>query len=184
MRHAVVRFALALPLLAAPLAARAQGATAAAAFRAEYLKQLDDTEKKLVSLAEAIPQDKYGWRPGPGVRSISEVYMHIAGADMMIPNALGLKPPAMGRDDETRISDKKLVVEALKKSFAHARAAAAAVKDDEMGAPVKLFGQDNTKLGVLFLMAYHLHEHLGQSIAYARTVGVTPPWSVKPASGN
>ena len=184
MRHSLVRLALALPLLAAPAAARAQAPTAAVAFRAEYLKQLDDTEKKLVSLAEAIPQDKYGWRPMAGVRSISEVYMHIAGADMMIPSALGLKPPAgLARDAETRVTDKAQVVDALKASFAHARAAAAAVADDDMGAPVKLFGQPNTKLGVLFLMAYHLHEHLGQSIAYARSVGVTPPWSMK-AGGN
>ena len=180
MRRSAVRLALALPLLLAPAITRAQGATAAAAFRAEYLKQLDDTEKKLVALAEAIPQDKYGWRPGPGVRSISEVYMHIAGADMMIPSALGLKPPAgMARDAETKVTEKAQVIDALRKSFAHARSAADAVKDEEMGAPVKLFGQDNTKMGVLFLMAYHLHEHLGQSIAYARTVGVTPPWSAK-----
>ncbi|MBI3791893.1 MAG: DinB family protein, partial [Gemmatimonadetes bacterium] len=144
MRRSLARLALVLPLAAAPLAARAQGVTAAAAFRAEYLRQLDDAEKKLVSLAEAIPQDKYGWRPGPGVRSISEVYMHIAGADLMIPSALGLKPPAMNRDDETKVTDKKQVVEALKKSFAHARAAAAAVKDEELGAPVKLFGAENT----------------------------------------
>ncbi len=182
MRRTAVRFALALPLLAAPAAVRAQAPTAAAAFRTEYLKQLDDTEKKLVSLAEAIPQEKYSYRPMAGVRSISEVYMHIAGADMMIPNALGLKPPApMARDAETKVTDKKEVVAALKASFVHARAAAAAVQDEDMGAPVKLFGQDNTKLGVLFLMAYHLHEHLGQSIAYARAVGVVPPWSVKQA---
>ena len=180
MRRSAVRLALALPLLMAPVGVRAQTPTAAAAFRSEYLKQLDDTEKKLVSLAEAIPQDKYSWRPMAGVRSISEVYMHIAGADLMIPNALGLKAPMpMMRDAETKVTDKKEVVEALKASFTHARAAAAAVKDEDMGAPVKLFGQESTKLAVLFLMAYHLHEHLGQSIAYARSVGVVPPWSAK-----
>ena len=105
--------------------------------------------------------------------------MHIAGADMMIPNALGLKPPAgLARDAETKLTDQAQVVDALKASFAHARAAAAAVTDAEMGAPVKPFGQPHTRLGVLFLMAYHLHEHLGQSIANARSVGVTPPWSM------
>lgn len=180
MRRSLVRLALALPLVAAPSLVRAQAVTAAAAFRTEYLKQLDEAEKKFVQLAEAVPQDKYGWRPGPGVRSISEVYMHVAGADLMIPSALGLKPPAgMARDAETKVTEKAQVIDALHKSFEHARKAAAAVTDEDMGAPVKLFGQDNTKMGVLFLMAYHLHEHLGQSIAYARTVGVTPPWSMK-----
>lgn len=178
MRRTVVRLALALPLLAAPALARAQAPSAAAAFKSEYLKQLDDIEKKLVQLAEAVPQDKYGWRPAKGVRSISEVYMHIAGANMMIPGALGVKPPmALPRDAETTWTDKAQVVDALKKSLAHARTIVNAVKDEDMGQEVKLFGSTSTKLGVIFLIAYHMHEHLGQSIAYARSVGVTPPWS-------
>src|SRR6266545_3794657 len=60
---------------AAPALAPAPG------FRADALAQLDDVGKKIVDLAQAVPAEKYGWRPAEGVRSVSEVYMHIAGAN-------------------------------------------------------------------------------------------------------
>src|SRR5882724_4245997 len=68
-------------------------ATTASGPRAELLRQLDDAQQKLVALAEAIPQEKYSWRPGEGVRSVSEVYMHVAGANYLIPRAVGVNPP-------------------------------------------------------------------------------------------
>jgi hypothetical protein len=82
---------------------------------ADLLKNLDDTEKKIVSLAEAVPADKYTWRPAEGVRSISEVFMHIAGANYMIPTALGARRlPGLSRDMEKKVTDKAKVVEQLK----------------------------------------------------------------------
>src|SRR5476651_1724946 len=89
---------LALSLLAAP-AARAQAPAAAPAapasgFRAEALGQQAYGEKQILDLAEATPADKYGWRPGAGVRSISEVYMHIAGGNYLLMGFAGTKAPA------------------------------------------------------------------------------------------
>ena len=168
--------ALAVAFAALPSAASAQGAL----FRAEYLKQLDDIEKKYVQLAEATPADKYGWRPGKGVRSMGEVFLHVAGANFMIPGALGMKSPVMtGNDFETKTTDKAQIVDLLKKSIAHARAAATHVTDADMAQEVNLFGMKLSKLGVLLLIANHLHEHMGQSIAYARSNGIVPPWSAK-----
>lgn len=147
-------------------------------FRGEVLKQIADAEKKTISLAQTMPQEKYSWRPAPGVRSVSEVYMHIAGANFLLPNFIGAKmPPGLDRNMEKTVTDRAKVVEMLQKSFAHIREAVMNMKDEDLNTEVKMFGNTTTKRGALLLMSDHMHEHLGQSIAYARTNGVTPPWS-------
>ena len=148
-------------------------------FRDLFLDQLKDVEGKVVSLAEAMPQEKYTWRPADGVRSVSEVFTHIAGANYMLPNFIGIKPPAGMSPALAKETDKAKVVEALKASFEHVRQGVMNLADADLEKPVKLFGRATNYEGVLFLMANHMHEHLGQSIAYARTNGVTPPWSKK-----
>jgi uncharacterized damage-inducible protein DinB len=143
---------------------------------ADLLKNLDDTQKKFVSLAEAVPADKYTWRPAEGVRSISEVYMHIAGANYMIPAGMGVAPPpGLSPDMEKKVTDKAKVVEQLKQSFEHLRKALEGASELEKTA--KLFGRDSTNGAVQVLILTHLHEHLGQAIAYARMNKVTPPWA-------
>ena len=151
---------------------------APAGFRGEVLADLAALEKKLVGLAEVTPQEKYSWRPGPGVRSISEVFMHVAGANFFIPGAIGVKPPAgLTRDIEKTVTEKAKVIETLKQSFAHVRQAITDTPDADLDKSIKLFGRPSTTRAAISAMATHTHEHLGQSIAYARTNGVKPPWS-------
>ena len=166
-----------LSALAFPAAAPADDSTVppGASFRAEFLAQLDDVEKKLLSLAEAIPQEKYGWRPGEGVRSTSEVFLHIAGGNYFLATFLGADAPKNDYDLEKIVTRKADVIVELKKSFDHLHAAAS--RTTELEKPVKMFGTSTTNRGVLVTVLSHLHEHLGQSIAYARMNGVTPPWS-------
>jgi uncharacterized damage-inducible protein DinB len=143
---------------------------------ADLLKNLDDTQKKIVSLAEAVPADKYTWRPAEGVRSISEVFMHIAGANYMIPAGLGVPAPSgLKPDMEKTVTDKAKILEHLKQSFEHQRKVLAGATD--LAKPVKLFGRESTSGATQVLIVTHLHEHLGQAIAYARMNKVTPPWS-------
>ena len=151
-------------------------------FQTEYLRQLDAAEKKLSSLAEALPADKYGWRPGAGVRSIGEVVGHVAAANWLFISFVGVKPPA-GTDPSgfEKIADKAKLIAVLKDSFAAARRAAASAGAADFDTMVKMFGRDASVREVYLTSATHLHEHLGQLIAYARSVGVTPPWSEKPA---
>jgi uncharacterized damage-inducible protein DinB len=170
---------LVLTCAAVSLTAQSTPAKVVPGFRGLFLKQLDDVQSKVVSLAEAVPQEKYSWRPAEGVRSISEVYGHIASANYFLPNFIGVKPPATFTPAIAKETDKAKLVEALKSSFEHLRQVALNMPDADLEKPVKLFGQDTTYEGVLFLIANHMHEHLGQSIAYARTNGVTPPWSKK-----
>jgi uncharacterized damage-inducible protein DinB len=161
------------PRPAAVVAAPAPG------FRAEYAAEVDSVGKKLTDLAEAIPADKYGWRPATGVRSVGEVFMHVVGGNSYIPTFLGAKPMAgVTRDSEKTVTDKAQIVDLLKKSLAHAKAAGLAVSDADLEKKVKTFGgREMTERQVLTLILNHLHEHLGQEIAYARSIGVTPPWS-------
>ena len=146
-------------------------------FRADFLHDLDEVQKKIVDLAEAVPADKYDWRPAPGVRSISEVYMHIAGGNYVLASFVGMKPPGYDTRSLEAITEKPRVLEELKKSFANLRAAALNTSDADLDKTVKMFGNDITERAAFLNALTHLHEHLGQSIAYARVNGVVPPWT-------
>jgi uncharacterized damage-inducible protein DinB len=153
-------------------------AAPASGLRAELVKQCIDVEKKLVDLAQAMPQEKYSWRPGEGVRSVSEVYMHVVGANYFFPSFVGVKPPeGLSRDMEKTVTEKAKVVEMLRNSFEHLRQAILSKSDSDLDSPAKLFGQETTVRDVLLTTVTHMHEHLGQSIAYARMNGVVPPWT-------
>jgi uncharacterized damage-inducible protein DinB len=180
--------ALALPFVAAPAALAKQPQNAAAAaqsvpktppkavgFRAEFLVNLDETQEKILELADSIPAEKYTWRPTAEVRSVSEVFMHIAGGNYFLSTFIGAEPPKMTIDLEKDVTRKGDVIAELKRSFEHLRTAANSVRDFEK--PVKMFGNQTTARGVLVTILSHLHEHLGQSITYARMNGVVPPWS-------
>jgi len=171
-----------LLLVAGVIPAAAQEAAPAKppSFKDAYLFLLKDTQSKFVRLAEAMPAEKYSWRPGDGVRSVSEVYMHVAGANYFFLSMVGVKPPAgISRDMEKTVTEKEKVVAAIKASFDNAASAVAGLSDADMSKETKMFGRPATYESVLFFMTSHMHEHLGQSIAYARTNGVVPPWSQK-----
>jgi uncharacterized damage-inducible protein DinB len=192
-RCLVNKLARALPVLVLVIAfatSAAPGQTATTAspstpavsgLRGDVIWQLSDVEKKLVGLAEATPQEKYAWRPAPGIRSVSEVYMHVVGGNYFLTTFLGAKmPEGFSRDMEKTVTEKAKVVEAMKKSFDHARKAVEATPDSDLDKKVKFFGQEPSERMMLIVLVSHGHEHLGQSIAYARTNGIAPPWSEGP----
>lgn len=147
-------------------------------FRGDFLNQMQDTEKKLEDLAQAMPDSTYGWRPMEGVRSVSEVYIHIAGANYLFPRFFGVKPPeGLDKDAEKNITEKSKVVEYLRTSFDHIRQAVLQTLDDSLNNPTKMFGEETTYRGAIFTAATHMHEHLGQAIAYAQMNRVVPPWT-------
>ena len=150
-------------------------------------RDLEQVEQKMVGLAEAIPEEQWGWRPGEGVRSIGEVFMHVAADNYFLPAMMGAAAPAetgIRGDDfntavayERRTMNKAQTIEVMRASFAHMRDAVNAVSHDDLHANHSFFGNEMTGIQIWLLTATHLHEHLGQTIAYARSVGVTPPWS-------
>jgi uncharacterized damage-inducible protein DinB len=152
---------------------------AAESYREEALARADVLAKKFSDLSERVPADKYGWRPADGVRSISEVLLHVAAVNYALPRVFGTQPPAgfdmRGYDKST--SDKAEITPKVKDSFVHFRAAIEKLTAADADKPVKMFGRDTTMRGAVLMSLEHLSEHLGQSIAYARSNGVVPPWS-------
>lgn len=159
------------------IAALAQAPAQPAGVRGELLAQLDDAASKLEQLGGAIPQDKLAWRPGTGVRSASEVLMHVTGGNYYIVSFVGIKPPAGIPEGETQITDRAQAIAQMRRSFEHVRSAIRGMSDADLDKPATMFGQQTTYRGVLLTTVTHAHEHLGQLIAYARSNGVVPPWS-------
>ncbi len=167
-------------------AARAadQAAPAPSGVKGEMLMWISDAGDKLGQLAEAMPESKYSWRPADGVRSPGEVFMHVASANFGLPSFFGVKPPA-GFDFATyekSLTRKADIQKALADSFAHVKKALMAASDADLDKPAEFFGMKTTVRGGWLLVLSHTHEHLGQSIAYARMNGVVPPWSAKQAA--
>lgn len=161
-----------------PTVAQVPNAAPAAGARAEFLEGLAYYEQRFTRLAGAIPAEKYAWRPGEGVRSIGEVYAHITAANYGVAHAFGMQPPT-GLDFKAiqAAADKAKITQLLKDSFAHLRQAILAINDGDMDKPQKMFGRQTTVRGAFTMIIGHFGEHLGQSIAYARVSGITPPWT-------
>lgn len=194
MRRSLKSAALAAAVLAfvtvAPSArAQASGgdlmnATTTAEVKKRFLLDLDTLHAKFKALAEAIPAEKYTWRPAPGVRSVGEAFMHVASEYYVFtPMAYGLAPSPLVVRSEAGFkafeaqSAKTDVLKHLDEGYAFMRAAIAGTDVNALSGTRKLFGGDRTIIETSFIMSGDLHEHLGQLIAYARAQGVKPPWS-------
>jgi uncharacterized damage-inducible protein DinB len=162
-----------------PPAMDVNSGAAASGFRAEFLDEIAYYEQRYTRLAEAMPAEKYSWRPAPGVRSIGEVFAHITMANYGIAQALGTAPPA-GADPKTITAlsnDKPKLLQTMKESFAHFRLAILALHDSDADKPQDMFNRHTTLRGSFIVITGHFGEHLGQSIAYARMNGIVPPWT-------
>ncbi|HXQ25431.1 MAG TPA: DinB family protein [Candidatus Acidoferrales bacterium] len=149
-------------------------------FRQQAVNELKGVQREIVSLAQAMPQEKYTWRPAEGVRSVSEVYLHLAGANFGLTAVAGA-PPSPGfkfQGFEKSTTDKAKIVELLNQSFEYAETSIGNMSDADLLKPLK-FQEFNSVGDVVFHIVSHAHEHLGQSIAYARMNGVVPPWTAE-----
>jgi uncharacterized damage-inducible protein DinB len=174
---AVLLSVLFLPGLFIPFAAHAQQIPAGVG--EGWLGEFNHAAGQVLALAEATPADKFTWRPGPGVRSVSEVYMHIAISDYYYLSNSGVNAATevlskVTPETENKVTDKAEVIrwvkdaqELVRKSYPKA----------DLRKKTKFFGRDTTVDAVYLRCLIHSYEHMGQSVAYARMIGVTPPWS-------
>jgi len=144
-----------------------------------WLPEFDHAATQINALADATPADKFAWRPGAGVRSVSEVYIHLAMSNFYLLSQTGIPMPKdaglkIKADTEKTITAKADVVKFLQESQEFIRANYSKVDQKKK---VNFFSGETNAEGVLLRILVHNHEHMGQSIAYARMVGVTPPWS-------
>jgi uncharacterized damage-inducible protein DinB len=134
--------------------------------------------RQLIALAEATPAEKFAWRPAAGVRSTSEVYMHIAMSNFYLLSVTGPKMPADLKEDmEKTVTSKTEVIDWLKRSLDAVKEAHLAVKPSDLERKVHIADRDATVDGMYLRIIVHANEHMGQLIAYARMTGVAPPWS-------
>ncbi len=150
-----------------------------------YNGEWDHVSRQLLALAEAIPADKYSWRPAPGVRSVSEVLVHIAQANFYLLSVTGPKMPSdLAKDDlEKTVTSKPVVIADLKRSLEAVKAARAQLKPGDLERKVAIEGKTVPVDGMYLRIIVHDNEHMGQLIAYARMNGIVPPWS-RPAGSD
>ena len=142
-----------------------------------YDGEWSHASRQLVALAEATPPQKFSWRPAPGVRSIGEVYMHIAIANFYLLSVTGAKEPDVPVSMEKTVTQKADVVNWLKRSLDAVSTARAQLKPGDYQRKVSIDGKTVTVDGMYLRIIVHANEHMGQSIAYARMNGIVPPWS-------
>ena len=152
--------------------------------RKEFLTELDSLQSKFMQLADAFPTDKYAWRPAPGVRSVGEVFMHVASEYYFwTPAVFGTTPSPVvegnkvGFEKFEKMSSKPEVLKYMTEGFAYGRQAIASLDEAKITGIHKVFNRDTQVIAMSIDMMGDLHEHLGQLIAYARMNGVKPPWS-------
>ena len=161
-------------------------ASASAQLMGDMHRDVNDVQKKFTDLAKAIPEPAYSWRP-TGARSVGEVLLHIAADNYMIPVSMGKPAPAStgisatdfktAETFEKRKLTKDQIIAELDASFKHLHEAMGLTTDANLNENIKFFGQDWSRQRAMLATVTHLHEHLGQMIAYARSNNVAPPWS-------
>ena len=178
MRRIMMSFAL-LALLAPALAWAGDAPTG---LRGEILSNMMDAGGKIQELAAAVPDGKYNWKPNKDVRSVGQVFLHVTAANYLFPSMLG-KPAPMSMEELMKLDSQTMepakVRQMLKDSYTWASTAITEMPDSELEAEMDFFGHKMTKRAGLLLLCTHSHEHLGQSIAYARANNITPPWTAR-----
>lgn len=149
--------------------------------KAQSILDLQQMQQKFTSLAEAIPQDKYSYRPGDGARTFAELFLHTAAAGFNFPTMKGTPaaPDFTAKGFEKSTTDKTKIVEWLNKSFTYSIASAQSMTNADFATLLPKLGPDANAGDVIYLMVVHQHEQLGIAIAYSRAIGVVPPWTAE-----
>lgn len=182
-----VRTRLSVLVFVLAVAAVAVQAQKRAGLMGDLIADIGDVERKIVGLAKAMPEATYAWRPMPGVRSVGEALAHVAADNYFMPAAIGVAAPAAtgisGTDYKTveayekRARTRAEIIAEVEQSFVFLKKAMSDSPDATLDAPMKMFGRESSLRATWVMTTTHLHEHLGQLIAYARSNQVVPPWS-------
>lgn len=166
-------------LLPAGLAAQAAAAAAAPsanpvadALRAQQARY----SRILVAAAEAMPAEKYSYRPTPAQMSFAEIQVHLAneGNDLLCSKVSGKAAPQRAAADTTLTKDQ--LVARLKDTFQFCQEAFAGLDDSKLTEPIQLFGPNPfTRAMSILITVGDWADHYSQEANYLRLNGVTPP---------
>lgn len=148
--------------------------------KAQALLDLGNVQKKFVDLANAVPADKFGWKPSGDTRSFAEVLMHVAGERYQILGLMGAKAPEHfdGKTFEKSKADKAEVIAELNKTWEFTKQTISGMNNADFAKLLPKLGPQANAGDVVYILVADAHEHLGQAITYARVNGVVPPWTV------
>lgn len=151
----------------------------AVAVRDELMGQFNMSMRKFIALAEAMPAETFAWKPQADAMVTGHVFAHVAHYNFNYPqSAMRIPAPAgMKLDTLEAMRDKAQIVALLKRSAEHVRTSVAKMDAEALDKGTTLYGRNIPTWAVLVQLVAHMNEHLGQSIAYARSNNVVPPWS-------
>jgi hypothetical protein len=181
MRSLITAITISACAVAAPVAsaaAQSQANPVSAALRSD----LQRSQRNLVAAAEAMPADKYGFKPTPAQMSFGQLVLHVAGTnDFMCATISGAKAPERAKLEPTAAKD--VLVGRLKESFDYCTTSLTPVDDSKLGNEVPFFGGRKISLGGAMMdLAADWADHYGASAIYLRLNGILPP-TAKGAKG-
>jgi uncharacterized damage-inducible protein DinB len=149
--------------------------------KAQALLDLERVQKKFVDLANAVPADKFSWRPSDDARSFAEVLLHVAGERYQILRMMGATPPAdfNGKTFEKSTTDKTKIIAELERTAEFAKQTITGMNNSDFAKLLPKLGPQANAGDVVYILVADAHEHLGQAITYARVNGVVPPWTLE-----
>ena len=129
----------------------------------------------ITKAAAQVPEDKYKYQPTKEVRTMGQLFGHIADANGMIcATAAGMKPPAGGAE---KLATKAEIQKAVADGFAVCDKALASITAANANETVNLFGMTHSRIGAMAFNSAHLFEHYGNVVTYMRINGMVPPSS-------
>jgi uncharacterized damage-inducible protein DinB len=174
MKPIVCTLAIAAAVL---VASSVQPAAQSPSIQAELLKDLTNQKEQMGKIADAMPEDKFGFKATPAQRSYGEQIMHVAGANVMILKALGAKatPPTMN----PKATAKAEILKALADSYDFGIAAVKEQTDQTMMQAVQgpAFLGSSTRTRITYFVLNHAMDIYGQMAVYLRLNGIVPPAS-------
>jgi hypothetical protein len=154
----------------------AAGACTLHAQSAEVKQGYTAIKNNLLKMADKMPEENYGFKPSPDIRSFGQLVGHIADAQMGTCSAVDGSPKKLGASSMTSKAD---LVTALKASFDECDKAFDSLSDATASQTVKMGQREATKLGALTRVVIHSNEEYEYSSVYLRLKGIVPPSSAK-----
>jgi hypothetical protein len=160
-----------------PAAAEAPASTAPIAnpVSSTIKQQLTRSSKIMAAAAEAMPPEKYNFKPTPEMNSFGHLTMHIAqGNNLLCSKISGMPAPDTSKLADTDPKDK--LVAALKSSFDFCSTVLANLDDSKLGDPLVLFGnRQSSRAGAMIALSNGWSDHYGGQAIYLRLNGILPP---------
>ena len=179
MKPRVCLLMIAMAVLPQALIAQATAAAAAPASKSPVADGLRGMHQRfsriLIAAAEAMPADKYNYRPTPAQMSFAQIQVHLAneGNDVLCGNTAGVPVPQRTAVDST--ATKEQLVARLRETFQFCEQAFAKMDDSKLADPVSMFGMNMTRATALLITVGDWADHYSQESNYLRLNGILPP---------